>query len=178
MFGPSRDEVRAMIQRAFEAVSGNMDEMKREMESRIKQVGAPPSPRDLAREALQHILDQINPREFLQNLLLTKGLTIEGLVRGAVREALAEGGASLDVAKDLAEKAWDEFDLERHYGDVADRIAEKLLKDPVLREELIKEVAEKVAENYELPEDDTFYEAIGRILVDRVTKPTVGDKKS
>lgn len=178
MFGLSRDEVHGMIQRAFGVLQDNMDEAKREMESRIRQIGAPPSSRDLAREALQHITSQVDPREFLQNLLLTKGLTVEGLVKASVREVLAEGDVSLNAVKDLVEKAWDEFDLDRHYGDVADRITEKLLSDPVLRKELIKEVAEKVAENFDLPEDEEFYASVGRILVDRATKANGGSTES
>ena len=148
------------------------EETLREIDSRLKRLGEPPSVRDLAQEALREIMTSVNPKEFLENLLITRGLTLEGLVRKAVTESIRDQAFTTkddvreDIVEKVADRAWDELDLDRVYEETAKKLVEAVLRD--YRDELMTKVSEEIATR--ITDDDDHIDAIVRITGEKAVE--------
>jgi len=165
MFGLSREQVKTLV-------DGEIKSLREEFESRMRQT--PMNAEELARKALIKIVEQINPQEFLNNLLVSRGLTIEGLVREAVRDCLQEQGlldregkATEKVAELLADKVFEELDQDAISVDIAERIAPDFLKDENIKREICDQIADSAWEDFDFEE---FYPVIGEQVVEALKK--------
>lgn len=172
MLGIGEKKVREIISEELERFRQNV------LEERMKGVLFHTNPQDLARQALQEILAKIDPKEFLNNLLLTKGLTIEGLVHNAVEEYIrredllpSKEEAVAKIVEELSDRLESEVDQE----DIADAIAKQISENPnsfLATEEFKKDVAEKVAEScYDDINMDDLYPFIGEKIVEHLKEP-------
>lgn len=165
----NREQVKDLINREIKS-------LRDEFENRMRQT--PMNADELARKALAKIVEQVNPREFLENLLATKGLTTEGLVREAVKDHLNEQSRTLEddltenITEQLTDKAWDELDLDGLYQTVAEKVALRLFEDKSIKEELLEQVTERLSEDawgdFDLNE---FYPVVGERVVEFLKKP-------
>lgn len=161
MFGPNREEIQAKIDSAISA-------LREDFERRLKRMDVPPSAKELAGDALRELTASVNAKEFLKNLLLTKGLTIEGLVRSAVAE---EVGRS-DAIKDVIEQAVSDIenvDMGEIYEKTAERLATLIMKEH--KDDLIRECAEQLVDPlYDATDINELHLVIGEKVLEMLRR--------
>lgn len=154
---------------------GEIEKLWLEFEERLRRINSPPTANELAQEALRKITEQVNPREFLENLLLIKGLTLEGLVRQAVTDYLNTSGKSLftrNVVDGVSDRVWDELDVDGVHSEVVDRVSEKLFGEG--KTSLLEEVAERVGDSvWDNLNIEDFYPYLGEKVVELISKKGV-----
>lgn len=168
MFGISKEEAMKMIK-------SEVDDLRTEINAKMRKIDVPPSARELAQQALRELVSLIDPKEFLNNLLATKGVTLEDLVRQAVQKELraeeyAPGKEEIleRVAEAVTEQIEEEIDWDKLYEAIGAKAAARLPKD-----EIVEQASERLADQaWEEIDLDELYPVIGEKIVDRFQKKT------
>ena len=130
MFGLKLEEVARMIE-------GEMDKLREEFERRLRDVKAPPSAKELADQALKELLDRADPKELLDRIFLSRGITLETLVRQEVEKHLGESDYEIpnkdeimeQVVEKVADNVWDELSFDELYPIIGEKVVDKMQKE-------------------------------------------------
>src|SRR3989338_3313290 len=160
MFGLSHQEVQAKIDSAINS-------LREDFERRLKRMYVPPNAKELAKDAPCELVASVDAKEFLKNLLLTKGLTIEGLVQSAVAEEVRS-----DAVKNIIEQSVgdaENVDMDGIYEKTAERLAMLILKEH--KDDLIRECAEQLTDPlYDAIDLDDLYPIVGERVLEKLRK--------
>lgn len=178
MFGlVSRKTLDGILEEKERVFLNKIRELERKVNDCLDDVKTPASPSELAKEALRQIIAQVNPSEFLNNVLLSKGLTIEGMVKSAVEEKLADLGIKLPVLnshdiggliEEISSRAWDELDMDSVTSAVAEKLMASLL-DQEGKEALMRAIAEASAESiHDHIDYEEIYPYVGEKIVELI----------
>lgn len=168
------DDVLEEVERSFQT---RLRELEDKFEDRFDRIKTPAEPAELARAAIREILTQINPAEFLNNLLAHRGITIEGLVKNVVEEKLSEFGIKsplinsddiLSVVGEIADRAWAELDMDSITTEVAEKLTGFLVKQEG-KESLLRVLAEASVDSViDIIDLDELYPHLGEKVLEHL----------
>lgn len=154
MFGPSKNDLQTKI----DDLISRVDKLE---------YGRQPDTKTIAEEAVKELLKRIDPKDLLDRILLAQGLTIDGLVKKAVRDCLREDGLPVETLNELrdviGESLGKNLDYEKLTPTIAKEAAGALLED----DDFLDRVEEKVVENLGTEEfDSKVADRVARGLLD------------